>query len=63
MLRPKITLTHARKEYPLMIYRDVGEAPFTVYELYHYRQEPVFRRLPLSVVKQANEGVRRQRQG
>lgn len=46
-----------------MIYRDVGEAPFTVYELYHYRQEPVFRRLPLSVVKQANEGVRRQRQG
>ena len=40
-----------------MIFRDVREAPFTVYGLYHYRQEPVFRRLPLSVANQANEGV------
>ena len=40
-----------------MIFRDVREDPFTVYGLYHYRQEPVFRRLPQSVAMQANEGV------
>ena len=40
-----------------MIFRDVREDPFTVYGLYHNRQEPVFRRLPQSVAMQANEGV------
>ena len=41
-----------------MIYRNVREDPFQVYGLYHYKEEPVFRRLPQSVAEQVSEGVR-----
>lgn len=41
-----------------MIYYNVKNSPFDVYGLYHYRQEPEFRRIPDEVAAATSDGVR-----
>ena len=41
-----------------VIFADVRNAPFSVYGLYDYKNQPVFRRLPEDIAAATNDGVR-----
>lgn len=43
---------------PDICFYDVREAPFEVYGLYNYREEPQFKRLPDEIGLNVNEGVK-----
>lgn len=55
-LDPNMIVTPKIKEPDVQFY-DVREAPFHVYGLYNYRDEPDFKRMPDEVAKNVNTGV------
>ena len=40
-----------------LVWFDVRKAPFKVYGLYNYKNEPIFKRMPTDVAEATNEGV------